>query len=221
MKKFIVFDLDGTLIDSLKGITYSVNKTLKEFNYDFSYDEKTIMTFIGGGAPRLITMVLKGNFDEEFYEHYVKNYENDQYISEPYPHVVETLKELDKRGYALIIYSNKPDTILKKLIEKKLNDINFLFVQGHDRSFPPKPDVTFLNSLLAKHGLKPENGYYVGDSIFDLQTARNAKLKAINVTYGYAIDINEVIQAKPDYLIDDFKELLEILWHKTKNLFSD
>ena len=220
MKNFVVFDLDGTLIDTLTGLTEAVNETLKELSLPYSYKRDEVMTFIGRGAKRLFNLATKNENNPAEFALFLKNYEKHQYISEPYDHVLETLKELEKRKICLIIYSNKPNNILNKLIENKLNKINFLYVQGQDNNYPPKPDVTLLKSILNKFNLKPEDGLYVGDSIVDIETARNIKMKVAILSYGYG-NKEEIKEAKPDYYLDDFKEILEVLWQKNKSYYLD
>ena len=210
MEKFVCFDLDGTLIDTLTGITKAVNVTLKEIGLPYQYDKKTVETFIGRGAKRLFNLASKNNEKPADFDLFLKNYEKYQYVSEPFLGVVETLKELENRGYKLIIFSNKPDDILQKLIKEKLGEINFIKVQGQDKNYPPKPDVTLLKKILVENGLNEIDGFYVGDSVVDILTARNINMKCAIVSFGYG-NKEEIDQEKPDYYLDNFSDLLEIL----------
>ena len=210
MEKFVCFDLDGTLIDTLTGITKAVNITLKEIGLPYQYDKKTVETFIGRGAKRLFNLAFKNNEKPADFDLFLKNYEKYQYVSEPFLGVVETLKELENRGYKLIIFSNKPDDILQKLIKEKLGEINFIKVQGQDKNYPPKPDVTLLKKILVENGLNEIDGFYVGDSVVDILTARNINMKCAIMSFGYG-NKEEIDQEKPDYYLDNFSDLLEIL----------
>ncbi len=210
MDKFVVFDLDGTLVDTLPGIQKGLNITLKELNFNYSYSLNKVKTFIGRGARRLFALATKNKGNEEDFKHYLRNYEKYQYDVSAFDGVIDTLKELEKRSYKLLIFSNKPDHILQKLIKEKLNEAKFLVIQGQDNNYPPKPDITLLSLILNKYNLDIKNGYYVGDSIVDLETARNIKMKNIIVSYGYG-DKEEILKAKPDYYIDKFSEILKIL----------
>ena len=210
MKKFVVFDLDGTLIDTLTGLTYSVNETLKELDLPYIYQKDEVKTFIGRGAKRLFALASKKDENPADFNLFLKNYEKYQYVSEVFPNVIFTLSELNKKGIGLIIYSNKPNEILQKLIKNKLSMIPFLFVQGQDNSYPPKPDVTLLKKILDDLKLNYKDGVYVGDSIVDVDTAKNINMKCAILSYGYG-NKEEILNAKPDYYIDDFKELLNIL----------
>lgn len=210
MDKFVVFDLDGTLIDTLTGLTEAVNLTLKEINKPYTYKKEEVKTFIGRGAKRLFALASKNDNNPAEFDLFLKNYEKCQYISEVFPGVKKTLLALIAKGYKLIIYSNKPDAILQKLIKEKLGDIDFSYVQGQDNRYPPKPDITLLTNILNKLNLKAEDGIYVGDSIVDLETARNAKMKCVIFSFGYG-DQKEIINSAPDFYFDKFEKLNDIL----------
>ena len=190
MKNFVVLDLDGTLLDTLLGITRAMNEGLKFYNYPYSYYYETIKTFIWNGARKLfLRATKKEKFYDELeiqYKKFCEFYEKYQYVSKPYPEVVETLKELNKRDIKLIIYSNKPNFLLQKVVERVLPNIDFLEVLGQVDEYPNKPDVTLLNEVLKEHNLSHLNGIYVGDSLTDNQTAINAQMDFLFLTYGYS-----------------------------------
>ncbi len=211
MKKFLIFDLDGTLIDTAEGITKAVNNVLAHFEYPYHYTKEEIIKFLGHGARYLYAHATKKDeISEEEFNYFTIEYVKTQNISNVYPGVKETLISLYQKGYQLLIFSNKPNGALKFLIKEKLSDINFLVVQGNVPEFPPKPDPTLLNKILLSNDLEIENGYYIGDSIVDLETARNAQLKSIILKSGYG-NYSEIEEAKPDYMINDFKELLALI----------
>ena len=209
--KFIVFDLDGTLINTLYGIREALNETLKELNIPLNYSLEETKTFIGNGAKVLFTKALKRDYSSEEFDLFLKNYEKDQYISPVFPHVIETLKELKNRGYLLFCNSNKPDSILQKLMVNKFaKDIDlFTDIIGDSTKFNRKPSPDYVNYIVEKFDLTKERSYYVGDSVVDLNTAKNSDLKSVIVSYGYGDNDFK----KDQYItkvIDDFKELLDI-----------
>lgn len=213
MNKFIIFDLDGTLLDTLEGITEGLNLTLKELNISKNYSKEEVKSFIGNGARRLLFLALKREFNESEYSLYLKNYEKTQYISPFFKDVLNTLIDLKNKGYILMINSNKPDEILQKLIKNKFNGLEktlFSDIKGQDSSIKRKPDPTYLNELLNKLNLKKENGFYVGDSIVDVLASKNLNIKSIIVSYGYG-NQKEIIDNKPSYYIDEFKKVEEIV----------
>ena len=109
MKNFVVFDLDGTLIDTLNGLTKTSNDFLLKFNYPYHYTKEEVKNFIGNGAKKLfLSIIKKTEFDENSekeYQDFLKLYEKDQYNSEPFLNVIETLKRLKSQDKKLIIYS--------------------------------------------------------------------------------------------------------------------
>ena len=209
--KFIVFDLDGTLINTLYGIREALNETLKELNIPLNYSLEETKTFIGNGAKVLFTEALKRDYSSEEFDLFLKNYEKDQYISPVFPHVIETLKELKNRGYLLFCNSNKPDSILQKLMVNKFaKDVDlFTDIIGDSTKFNRKPSPDYINYIVEEFDLTKEGSYYVGDSVVDLNTAKNSDLKSVIVSYGYGDNDFK----KDQYItkvIDDFKELLDI-----------
>ncbi len=214
MKRFIIFDLDGTLIDTLKGIKEALNTTLKELNIDKEYSEETVKTFIGNGAKNLFRLALNREFSDEEYIHFKRNYEKYQYISPFFEGVEDTLKELKEEGLILIMNSNKPNEILQKLVKNKFNNKGneiFIDIKGEDPAIKRKPDPTYLNDLIVnKLKLSINDGYYVGDSIVDIKAAKNLKLQSIIVSYGYG-NQKEILENKPDYYIDKFNKIKEIV----------
>lgn len=212
MKKFIVFDLDGTLINTAQGITKAVNNTLLHFNYPYQYSIEEVESFLGNGAWVLYQKVTKkAEVDRNEYAYFQIEYVKCQGISEVFPKVIETLQTLINKGFYLIIFSNKPDGALQFLVHDKLHDINWTAVQGNTPKYPTKPDPTCLFKVLDSYDLRVNSiGYYVGDCYVDCLTARNAHLKSVIVTYGYG-DYSKIDDYEPDYKIARFEELLEIL----------
>lgn len=208
--KYFVFDLDGTLVDTLIGITAAVNLTLKELGIDKTYNKDEVREFIGRGAKRLFTLALNKVPTEDEFNLFLKNYEKCQYVSEEFEGVDETLKILNSKNIPIIVYSNKPDDILKKLLDKLFPDVTFFYIQGQDLSFPPKPDATLLNTFLKRAHLKNENGIFVGDSVVDILTADNALMKCIIVTYGYG-DKKEMDLESNKIYIDKFAKILDYI----------
>ena len=213
MKNFVVIDLDGTLINTLPGMTIASNLMLEHFNYSYRYSEKEVQGFIGRGARRLfLSLVHEDHFDDDLeakYQYFLKLYEANQYNSEPYETVKDTLIKLNELGIKIIVYSNKPNHILQKLMAVKLNMIDFLYLQGQDEAYPPKPDVTLLNIILDKFNLYPINGLYIGDGYVDFLTSRNIGMDFCFCDYGYCSKEHklEIVGFK----IEKFNEILNYI----------
>lgn len=213
MKKFVIFDFDGTLLDTLKGLTNASNLLMERFNYPYRYTYDDVKEFIGNGARKLfLKLTHRSEFDEELekqYQVFLKYYEETQYVSPPFNGVIKTLKKLNKKDIKIIIYSNKPDDILNKIVEVSLKDIKILKAQGVIEGHKVKPDVTLLNKILLENGLNSYEGIYVGDSYTDYLTAMNLHMDMILLTYGYCHkeDQNKIECIK----IDNFKDILNYI----------
>ena len=210
MDKFIVFDCDGTLLDTLPGIKEALNVTLKELNLSYEYNLEEVKNFIGGGVKRLFKLGLKRDFNEDELNLMLSNYKKYQYLAKPYKNVIETLSYLKEKKIKLFVYSNKPHDLLLEVIKNNFPSNMFIEIQGDNFIYKRKPDPEYLESLFKKYNLNPSNGFYMGDSIFDLETARNAKLKSIIYTNGFG-NYEEIKKENPDYMISDFNELKEII----------
>lgn len=211
MNKYIVFDLDGTLINTLRGITEALNVTLAHYGYGYHYSDDEVRNMIGHGARYLLSMaVKKSKVSDEEYNYYLIQYVKYQGISEVFAGVLETLEILNNRGIKMIIYSNKPNGALQFLVKEKFKDINFVYIQGNTDDYPAKPDPTLLNKIIDILKLNKEEGYYVGDSYVDCETAQNVGLKSVIVTYGYG-NYKEIDKYNPDFKINEFGELLSII----------
>ncbi|MFA6755759.1 MAG: HAD family hydrolase [Bacilli bacterium] len=210
MVDFYVFDLDGTLIDTIGGIALALNNTLEHFSYPYHYSDIEVKAMVGHGAKQLFkTGTKKDVININEYNYFNIQYVICQRIAKVFPKVEETLRLLNRKGARLLIYSNKPDGALQFLIKEKLPDIDFALIQGHTEDFKLKPDASFLLKKITELGLKGKEGYYVGDSAVDVATARNAHLKSIIVTYGYG-NLVDIKNSKPNYIIDNFDTILKL-----------
>ena len=212
--ELIIFDLDGTLIDSAPDLAESVNHMLTKLGRK-PFDEATIRSWVGNGAQMLVKRALSGSKDPKplsqtffkealsiFLEHYEQNLVNKTTL---YPGVKETLKSLSHKRLA--IATNKPERFVKPILQKLGIDC-FDVVVGGDSLHAKKPDPAMLHYILQKTCAK--EALMVGDSKNDILAAKNAGLPCVAVTYGY--NQGENLQSlKPDYTIDRFEELKEIV----------
>lgn len=211
MKNTVLFDLDGTLVDSLQDITDSVNYTMNKMNFPLrTLDE--IKMFVGNGAEMLIKRALpidkKDFFDgaiKIYKDHYRENVCNK---TKPFDGIYELITELDEKGYNIGIVTNKPqpatDIVAQKLFKGKIKA-----VVGADlskRQNKPEPDGVEL--CLKMLGANKEDAVYVGDSEVDVATSVNSGLYSIGVTWG-----NRGAEALKgaDVIVNSVKELREIL----------
>lgn len=199
-------------MDTVEGIQLAINATLQNFKYKQQYTIDEVRSFVGRGSRYLFSKATKKRIiNETEFQYYMMQYIKYQSSAKCYPGVEETLNKLYYKGYELIIYSNKPDGALNYLIEEKLNFIKWSAIRGNSEEFKPKPNVESLFDVYKKIGItNGDVGYYVGDSSIDCETAKNANLTSIICTYGYG-NINDIKRANPDFLINDFKNLIDIL----------
>lgn len=188
MIKAVIFDLDGTLLNTLEGLKNSTNFALREFGYS-EHPIENIRKFVGNGVAKLIERALPdgtANPDYEkclktFKEHYSKTMES---ATRPYDGVVELLKELKSRDMKIAVLSNKFDTAVKTLCDKYFSGLIDI-AAGESLTTPPKPNPQGTNTIIKSFSLKPEEVIFVGDSEVDAQTAKNAGLKCVGVLWGF------------------------------------
>lgn len=203
MVKNLIFDLDGTLLDTLPGITLAINKALSECGYSYSFTEEETKSLIGGGADRLVRKALKdkGNDEVAFLalkKVYMPLYRQFQETNTGMFAGLETvLRAFHSEGKRLFVVSNKPDPLAHAAVAKYLPPL-FTGVTGQKEGFPPKPNPASTLSMMEKFGLKASESVYIGDSHFDVETAHNAHLRCILVEWGYG-DYQEALICESDY----------------------
>ena len=186
--KLFIFDLDGTLVNTVVDLNVAINYGLKNNNFPTVSVEHTAKA-IGNGIVITIWRSLPKGTSEEAHKRVLsdfRKYYREHYLdnSKSYPEMVETLTLLKNRGYLLAVATNKLDEIATKMISALFPNI-FDFVQGDLPEFPKKPDPYLLNKVINKFGVDKSDVTYVGDSEVDIETATNAGVKLILVDYGY------------------------------------
>lgn len=216
MYKACIFDLDGTLTDTLESLTYSVNRTLEQMGLPEITMEQCRM-FVGSGARCLMerTLTASGDAKHERIEEAMEIYgavfsEFCTYHVKPYAGIVEMLKELKEAGVYLAVLSNKPDGQTQNVVRTFFGDELFDFVQGQKEDIPRKPDPAGIFHILQQAGVDREECLYVGDSDVDMYTGKNAKVKTVGVSWGFRS--KEILQETgADLMIDRPEELTEIV----------
>ena len=215
-KKYIIFDLDGTLIDSIPDMCREISLFLNKHNRRSLTEAETI-SVIGNGAPVLLKGAfaltgepIKENDMPDLLAAWLDQYGNAKMnLTTPYPHVVETLVKLKEKGCRLAICTNKPhaptEAILTKLDLKKHFDV----ILDADALPERKPRPEPLWEAIRRMGGTNDSAVMVGDSETDAQTARAAGVPVVLLSYGYThIPYEEI---KPDALTDSFADLPEII----------
>ena len=188
MKKLIIFDLDGTLLDTLIDLQKAVNFALSHFNYPLRSLEQ-VRKDIGNGVAKLIERsipqgILCENYQkclDIFKKSYRENYDN---FTHAYDGMVSTVNELLNEGYLVTVATNKIIDVAKKLLDHHYPNL-FDYIQGDAAGVHKKPHPDMINNILNHYKLNKEDALYIGDTNVDEETALNAGVDYVLVTYGY------------------------------------
>ena len=214
--KACIFDLDGTLTNTLESMTYSVNLTLEEMGLS-KITKDQCRLFVGNGARVLMEKSLKAAGDtdasriEEGMEIYGRIFDrNCTYHVTPYEGIPEMLKALKDKGIQLAVLSNKPDRQTVKVVKAIFGEEMFDYAQGQKEGIRRKPEPDGVWYLMEQMHVSKEECLYIGDSEVDAATGRNAGLKTIGVLWGFR-DRKTLETAGADDLIDRPDELLQFV----------
>lgn len=214
MFRLCIFDLDGTLTDTLDSLTYSVNLTLEEMGYP-ALERSKCRAFVGNGSRVLIEKALKASGDttlsriEEGMEVYDRVFDaNCTYHVAPYDGIVELLQALKEKGMKLTVLSNKPHRQAVHVVEEVFGKEMFDWVQGQQEGIPRKPDPYAAIQIAEKFGVKPEECVYIGDSEVDVATGTAARMKTLGVTWGFR-SVEQLKEAGATILLDRPVQILE------------
>ncbi|MFL3025698.1 MAG: HAD family hydrolase [Candidatus Neomarinimicrobiota bacterium] len=205
----MIFDLDGTLIDTIADIGNSVNDILNEFNYEIR-STSFYRNNVGGGIRDLLERALPKDhgrpidaYIEPLNRFYRKNLNKEAKV---FPYVIDILKKLKDNNIPTAVISNKPHEFTVECVNKFFPEyINITIGSGEE--FPLKPDPKSANYVLKQFNIDSKQSYFVGDSGFDIETARNSNMISIGVLWGLS-DEKKISSFSPDYL---FKEPLDLL----------
>jgi len=219
-KKVIIFDLDGTLINSAPDLALAVNHMLETLSRD-TFSSDIIHGWVGNGALVLVKRALSGDrmIDDTldaklvedalkiFLDFYAQNLCNS---TVPYENVPETLHALKDKGYRLTIVTNKPFSFVEPILEGLGLDGLFEIILGGDSLPQKKPNPVPLLHVCEKLGVIVDDCVMVGDSRNDILAANACSMQSVGVTYGYNYG-EDIGVYHPDIIINDFSELLEVL----------
>jgi len=218
-KELIIFDMDGTLIDSAPSLANSINFMLKELGLR-ELEFKVIRDFIGNGADNLIRRALVGkkefessNIDENYYKkareiffrHYGSNLNHNTLL---YPNVLDTLEYLKSKDYKLALATNKPIEFVGEMLEHFKIDKFFDITLGGGLVEFKKPHPQMLNKICQDLSCNAKDAVMVGDSSNDILAAKRANMDSIALTYGYNQGIN-LKELEPTVICNDFGKLKE------------
>jgi phosphoglycolate phosphatase len=211
----VLFDLDGTLLDTLDDLADSMNAALACLGFP-QHEVQCYRTFVGDGIRALAERVLPEEDKSEEMVQACVNAMRDEYErrwrskSRPYPGVNELTEELRRREVAMAVLSNKPDSFTRKVVEHFFPNTGFRKVQGALPDVHRKPNPAAAISIAQKLDIAPSDWLYVGDTDTDMKTACAAGMFPVGVTWGFR-DAQELRDFGAKELIDSPMELLKLL----------
>ena len=218
MKKYkgIIFDLDGTLLDTIEDLTDSVNDVMKHYHFP-EHDVQACKMMVGNGFRKLITRALPEEkqkeeaFIDEAQAEFAKAYHN-RYLNKtvPYQGILELLEKLEKYEIKVAINSNKRSDYTKALADKFFKDQHLTAVYGERESegIPKKPDPTAALEIARQMNLSAEEVLYIGDSKTDMKTGQNAGMDTIGVSWGFR-GATELRENNATYIVEKPAQILE------------
>ncbi|MCI5606987.1 MAG: HAD family hydrolase [Spirochaetia bacterium] len=183
-----IFDLDGTILNTIDDLADSMNATLEKFNFPTHPVEK-VKYMVGNGIPKLVERAVPDGKNNPKYSDvlssFINYYEKHSTIkTAPYNGMIETLLHLKSIGVKLAVNSNKLESAVIPLCKKYFPEI-FDYISGGHLNQPPKPDPSGVNIILKKSEIERTKAVYIGDSDVDIQTAKNAEIDEIACSWGF------------------------------------
>ena len=215
MKKLIIFDLDGTLIDTVADLATSTNYALSKLGFP-QHATEAYRFFVGNGINKLFERALPEGFKDAsnvlavrhlFLTHYEQHCAD---ASRPYEGIPELLDAFVSAGCQLAVASNKYHAATVRLVENFFPGVPFRIVLGQREQIPAKPDPYIVNEILTSCGMAAADTLFVGDSGVDMQTAINSGVEACGVTWGFRPRA-ELAVLRPAHIVDRPDEILKLL----------
>ena len=214
MKKLVIFDLDGTLLDTIADLGAACNHALEANGFP-THPVESYPFMVGNGVRKLIERALPseernpqtidrllGSF-REYYDAHLHDF------TKPYPGIESLLLELSAKGIAVAVASNKYESAVRRLISHFFPDIAFSAVCGNIEGVPTKPDPSIVFRILSEHPTAKDDVLYVGDSGVDIETARRAGVESVGVSWGFR-PVRELTNAYADHIVTNAAGILDL-----------
>lgn len=215
MKRLVIFDLDGTLLNTIADLAQSTNHALQALGYPTHQTEEYNL-MVGNGINKLLERALPQEEQNEeniqrMRSYFIPHYDaHNADLSAPYPGVVKLLETLQEQGLQLAVASNKYQAATEKLVKHYFPQINFVAVLGQREGVEVKPSPVIVEDILSQSGADKKDVLYVGDSGVDMQTAINAQVEACGVTWGFR-SRKELASFSPAHIVDKAEEILALI----------
>lgn len=212
--KCAVFDLDGTLINTIDDLARACNILLDKYGFDKKWSLDDYKRFVGNGAKKLVARAFDNTLDHDVlqarYEEFKEIYENikldNAYAYDGIKQQLDCIKDL---GVKLCVVTNKPDSAAKGMVEHIFGKDYFDFIIGSIDGVPTKPDPSTTNIALDRLSCKPSEAIYFGDSEVDMQTAKNAGIEAVGCSWGFR-SFEQLFAEHPSIIIDQPKYISKL-----------
>ncbi len=216
MYKCFLFDLDGTILDTVTTIAHYGNKALEKFGLPIAPVDK--YNYFAGDGSRVLTermMRFSDNYDEKVHEElwhtYMNDYDTDPYYkTSAFDGMPEAITALKDRGIRVGVITNKPHLAAGSVVDKFYGKDFFEVCIGVTDGVPTKPDPTVTLKTIEEMGLKPEECVFVGDTCVDIQTGKNAGMFTIGVTWGFR-PIEELLENGADFIAHSPSDILKVV----------
>ncbi|MCM1162694.1 MAG: HAD family hydrolase [Muribaculaceae bacterium] len=215
MKHLVIFDLDGTLLNTIDDLGNATNYALRSSGYP-EHSLSSYPMFVGRGVTRLMERALPeearrpevvSTLLEKFKEYYNEHLTD---ATRPYEGIPELLHTLDSRDIKLAVASNKYQAAVEKLIRHFFGDVRWCAIEGQKEGFPTKPDPSVVFEILGKAPTRKSKVLYVGDSGVDMETARRACVDSCGVTWGFR-PLKELRDAFADNIVNTPEEIIKVI----------
>ena len=213
MKKLAIFDLDGTLLNTITDLGKACNHALESMGFA-SHPIQAYAYMVGNGVRNLMKKA-QPDADEETIDKLLdcfKEYYNEHCLdnTKPYPGIPELLNSLKEKGVAIAVASNKYQEATQKIIDGCFPDMGFVAVEGQREGRQRKPDPSIIFSILNQYPVPKKEVLYIGDSAVDIETATRACVESIGVGWGFR-SVAELRRANADFIVSHPQEILERL----------
>ncbi len=216
--KACIFDMDGTLVNSIMDIAFSMNSALSNLGYS-KIELSKFNALVGRGFNKFVIDTLKllslehnnPNLQEKLYKEFVKEYnKNLSSQTKPYENIKPLLETMNKLNIPIGILSNKNHEELINLVKNIFGNILFFEIRGYSKNFPPKPDPENALDMILELNVRKEEIAYIGDSDVDMLTALNAGFMPIGVSWGFR-SVQELKESGAKHIIHNPLELLDLI----------
>ncbi len=211
--KLAIFDLDGTLTDSLADIAEAANYSLRKLGFP-THELSKYNYFVGDGLLELISRILPENAQDKkdealslYKDFYSKNYMVKTCV---YDGIASLLETLSKKGVKLAVASNKTDAFTQNVVKHYFGEDTFALVCGRVENRPTKPEPAILHDIMDKLGFSPDDCFMIGDTNIDIKTGKNAGMKTIGCLWGFRT-LEELADAGADFIADKPEDIVKFI----------